>query len=394
MNITEAKDMKRKLKMLLLMLLAAAMVLGTVPALRNVSLAGRNDYKCGENVYWEKDSDNNIRIYGSGDMYDYTTLIDGFITTTNSPFARGNYINNVTIENGVTSIGDNLFNHAMIHGKLTIAPSVTKIGTAAFKNALKVGRNTTNGYAVKFFLNEEAEKTEETEETEEIEETDRDKYILDSNNRRYIYEARYEKDAQGNLIPVYEYAPVLDEDGKLVENDGKTVYENTWEIISLGYKVEADENGHYHYLHNDKGERQLIPEPSDSDKLTRIELSLPNVTYIGEEAFAGAYRLTSVTLGSQLEVIPEKAFEGASLLELRIPVGVKRIESRAFANNGDMYGDLYCGANTEYIGVQAFEKCGDHYYANGYVPQNAAIEKEAFKFVTFDAETCSYNIPV
>lgn len=81
--------------------------------------------KCGENVYWNYNNETyELTISGSGDTYDYQFG--------ESPFDKVN-IKSVIIQEGVTSIGEYLFEHSIYLEKIIIADSVSKIGKGAFE---------------------------------------------------------------------------------------------------------------------------------------------------------------------------------------------------------------------------------------------------------------------
>ena len=98
--------------------------------------------RCGENAYYRVTGENNdvLQIYGTGDMWDYN-YIDG------SPFADIKNITSVTVENGVTGIGEcafyDCFKYPSINPNtnpesapsVTLADSVAKIGSNAFESA-------------------------------------------------------------------------------------------------------------------------------------------------------------------------------------------------------------------------------------------------------------------
>lgn len=86
--------------------------------------------QCGENVYWELNrSTCTLTISGTGPMYDYTY-------DDKSPFNENGFgsIENVVINEGVTSIGNSAFAHSLSLKRITMADSVTSIGWHAFSN--------------------------------------------------------------------------------------------------------------------------------------------------------------------------------------------------------------------------------------------------------------------
>ncbi len=80
--------------------------------------------KCGDNLTWTLDDEGTLTISGTGDMYDYNSSGE-------NPAPWMDRINEIVIEEGVTSIGDQAFSGAYIK-KLTLPNSLTKIGNYAF----------------------------------------------------------------------------------------------------------------------------------------------------------------------------------------------------------------------------------------------------------------------
>ena len=89
--------------------------------------------KCGENVTytWNMDAET-LLISGTGDMYDYDDLEN------QSPFYGYGFMKTVTIESGVTSIGDYAFCECADLVSVTLADSVITIGKNAFKLCKKL----------------------------------------------------------------------------------------------------------------------------------------------------------------------------------------------------------------------------------------------------------------
>ena len=89
--------------------------------------------KCGENVNytWDMEAET-VVISGTGDMYDYND------TDNKSPFYYYGFIKTVTVESGVTSIGDYAFCGCADLESVTLADSVGKIGKDAFELCKKL----------------------------------------------------------------------------------------------------------------------------------------------------------------------------------------------------------------------------------------------------------------
>ena len=82
---------------------------------------------CGDNLTWTLDSTGLLTISGTGDMYDFTQWSE------NAPWYEHRFsINEVAIEDGVTSIGDYAFLYCSDIVHCSIPDSVTSIGESAF----------------------------------------------------------------------------------------------------------------------------------------------------------------------------------------------------------------------------------------------------------------------
>ncbi|MCM1543764.1 MAG: leucine-rich repeat domain-containing protein [Ruminococcus sp.] len=94
----------KKSKKLLSCFLAVLMLICAVPMA--VGAAEASSGQCGDNVYWTFEN-GTLTISGSGDMWNYPLLESPFIN--NDVTADNTSIKNAVIENGVTSIGDDVF---------------------------------------------------------------------------------------------------------------------------------------------------------------------------------------------------------------------------------------------------------------------------------------------
>ena len=100
---------------------------------------------CGDNVIYDLD-DGTLTISGTGDMDDYTA-------SNHSPFYDNDDIEEVVVENGVTSIGDYSFDECDNIESITVADSVNRIGANAFEDFTKpTDVITTNPVVRSFFL--------------------------------------------------------------------------------------------------------------------------------------------------------------------------------------------------------------------------------------------------
>ncbi|MBQ6944210.1 MAG: leucine-rich repeat domain-containing protein [Ruminococcus sp.] len=80
----------------------------------------------GKDIYYVLYSNGNLLVRGTGEMYDYD--IDG----NQSPFLNNNEIQTVVVSEGVTTIGENVFENCQNMGKISLPTTLTSIGHAAF----------------------------------------------------------------------------------------------------------------------------------------------------------------------------------------------------------------------------------------------------------------------
>lgn len=95
--------------------------------------------KCGDNLTWSLSDDGTLTISGTGDMYNYNDVAPYNIspwyhdlTSSNSGGYSGVSIKNVTIREGVTSIGNNAFVGCGKISNIEFPDSLTSIGKSAF----------------------------------------------------------------------------------------------------------------------------------------------------------------------------------------------------------------------------------------------------------------------
>ncbi len=90
-----------------------------------------------------------------------------------------------------------------------------------------------------------------------------------------------------------------------------------------------------------------------NNHITEVHMG-PGVTEIPARAFSAISQLTKVTLSESLTEIPDDAFTGASLKELIIPQGIKKIGSCAFLSNTSVLETLIIPDGVTEIGDNAF----------------------------------------
>lgn len=146
--------MKKNLKRVIAMLLTVVMLVGFVPMTGISASAASYTGKCGDNLTWSLDTTKGeLVISGTGPMYDYiwhdyplknvapwydylnkiysVTINNGVTSIGNSAFAYSK-VKNITIPDTVTSIGDSVFSNCYSLTSVTIPDSVTSIDSSAF----------------------------------------------------------------------------------------------------------------------------------------------------------------------------------------------------------------------------------------------------------------------
>lgn len=111
--------MKKRLLSILLVLLTALTLLPLG------ALADDNN-KCGENLTWNLDEIGILTISGTGDMYNYSSAYPAPWSAKNSDICE------ITVGDGVTSIGDNAFHSCNAERVDLQGTSLVSIGKNAF----------------------------------------------------------------------------------------------------------------------------------------------------------------------------------------------------------------------------------------------------------------------
>ena len=121
--------MKRRILSVLLVL---TMVVGMVPLLPlQVNAAESTSGTCGSNLTWTLDTDGMLKIRGSGKMDNYVVIND----YRNHPapwYSQRDSIKKISIDYGVTSIGNDAFCGCTGLSSINIPSSVTTIGNYSF----------------------------------------------------------------------------------------------------------------------------------------------------------------------------------------------------------------------------------------------------------------------
>lgn len=313
--------MKRFLKRSISILLVAVMLFGTAPLAGFVGLelpelnlfrtkaeAAETSGICGDNLTWTFDElTGTLTISGEGEMYNYNSY-DNL-----APWHL-NGIYSVTIEDGVTSIGDYAFYRSYDLTDVTIPDSVTQIGKGAFYSCKSITKLTISEYITE--IGEGAF-------------TDVLIKLLEYNAPSGLLLSAFSnpKFDEVKIGPKVKNAIVYGEQAEYPRNISAFV------VCVLAKKITVDpENKYfstdeYGVLFN-KNKTELIAYPSRSEN---TEYTVPDsVKTICFTAFRGSVNLKKIDL-SNVEEIQATAFVGCkNLADFKIPDTVKKVGSMAF----------------------------------------------------------------
>ncbi len=293
---------------------AFALILMTALCLcLSAGAAGSGD--CGENVHWELDDAGHLRIWGTGPMdYEYYK---------SEPWQSR--VTSVTIEEGVTSIGDNAFrrySNNVLLTSVSIASTVTSIGDRAFYNRREL----------------------ET--------------LTIPDNVGYIgTEAFLWCDAK-------LCAPIGSKAAVTISGIDRSFYP-AGSALGMKYDLDGDTvRGLAVTACDSQAVSVTVP-----DAVTRLEgrafegcgklksVSLPDgLKEIGPSAFCECTALTGITLPAGLTVIRENTFSKSGLRSITLPAGITELEYGAFIRCASLTSvTLNNGLKT--IGGSAFYGC-------------------------------------
>ena len=269
--------MKKTGKKILVSLITFVMLLTMVPMMGITATAAMPSGTCGEKLTWIfNTTTGELKIDGTGAMYDYPL--------TDSPWETYEAnIKSVVVGNGVTTIGEYVFDQCGSIKSVIIGNSITVIGVGAF-------RNCDNLKSVTF----------------------------------------------GNSVTTISRAAFYDCDSLTSVTIPKSVtsIQNAFESCDSLTTFEVDAENKY-YISDSSGvlynrnKTELIKYPIGNP---RTSFTIPDsVTAIGEDAFSNSTNLISVTIPDSVSKIGEYAFNNCSnLTSVTIPDGVTMIGERTF----------------------------------------------------------------
>ena len=291
--------------------------------------------RCGDSITWTLDDSDNLTLSGSGEMWDY---VYG-----DSPF-KDSGIKTVTVEYGITSIGNDAFYGCSGLTELTLPNSVTSIGESAFKNCSGLAKITSLAEIPP---------------------------VCGSGVFDGVNKTNCELIVPIVSVVAYKQARGWNEFSNITAATVRCGDSITWTLDDLGNLTLSGSGEMWDYVHGDSPFKDSgIKTVTIGDGITSIgnfvfygcsgltKLTLPNsVTSIGNNAFYECSGLTELTLPNSLESIEYSAFAYCSgLTELTLPNSVTSIGSSAFGGCSGLT-KLTLPNSLESIGEYAFFGC-------------------------------------
>ena len=330
------------MKKVISLFLSLAMLLSIVSVVDFSAYADVQTGSCGDNVTYSLDTETGVlTISGTGDMYSY------------GPFYENTNIKSVIIENGVTSIGDGVFQGCTSLRSVTIPDSVTSIGDDAFYGCYFTSENFVNNSNVE--LDDSSKPT--------IVDTDAGGFCIKDNelvNMRPTY-AIGEITIPDSVTSISDYAfnDCTSLTSVTIPDSVTSIDDWTFSSCTSLTSIEVSGNNKNYssadgVLFN-KDKSELITYPAGK---TDSEYVIPNsVISIGDSAFENCTSLTSVTIPDSVTSIGRYTFENCtSLTSVTIPNSVTSIGDYAFYNCTSLTSVTIPDSVTS-IGSGAFSNC-------------------------------------
>ena len=350
------------------LLLALALVLGWLPQLAVPAQAAGLNGDCGDSLEWNLNQvTGELSITGTGDMWDWgtsetaatpwrayaddiqrVTIEEGVTGIGDGAFLRCKnltwvsfpdslkrigsrafydcpYVDFWMLPNGLTSIGDEAFSRCGYLAGITIPPNVKRIGTAAFANISTLERTITI--------------------------LSRDCAIGDREDTLNNPANTTVRGLKGSTAESYakRYGYSFETIGEPFGECGDGA---TWSLDLETGEMTIDGYGDMW----DWGEFNPSPWSDFHDSITSVKINY-DVTSIGSLAFAGCRKLTDVTIPRFVTSIGEEAFCWCyDLKNVNIPDTVTDIREGAFANCSSLT-DITIPTSVRFIGENAFYNC-------------------------------------
>ncbi|MCQ2461971.1 MAG: leucine-rich repeat domain-containing protein [Clostridia bacterium] len=335
-----------KTKKLVSLILAAVMLMSIIPMSMFTAMAEDvlpKTGQCGDNVFWTFDSSTGaLALSGKGKTFNYSPVFDD----QRSPFYNNSSIKSVTVQDGITSLGDCIFDGCNNLDSASLPDTLEFIGYDSFMNTRISMNCTDDSFYIGNYLISSRPKTYNKLENFDV----REGTVL-------IAEYAFRSCNIGTVtIPdsckyINDYAFVNSKIGKVniskgVEKIGECIFYGSLVseiIVSPENKFYCSENG---VLFN-KDKTELIAFPNDS-KITSYTVPA-TVKKIDRGAFDYNINLNKIVFSEGLEVIDSCAFTYTTRLEAAIlPDTLKELGELAFGLSGIK--ELKIPAGTEKYG--------------------------------------------
>ena len=284
--------------------------------------AGELSGTCGDNLTWTfTTADCTLSISGTGNMYDYNYSND-------QPWYNFNQgIKNISLPDGVTSIGSSAFSYCSALTQVTIPNSVASIGDEAFSYCEALAEMTVLP-SVPPAITENTFSNINPQVKVSIPEGSRDAYMADENWKQLLYLSA----------------------GQLSGTCGDYL---TWTFTTADCTLSISGRGEMYDFSSYR------KQPWSNFRQGIKNISLPDgVTSIGEQAFISCSALTQITIPNSVTSIGEQAFFYCSALtQVNIPGSVTSIGNQAFVE---------CSALTQVILSNSVTSIGNAAFANCY----------------------------
>ena len=281
--------------------------------------AGQLSGTCGDNLTWTfTTADCMLTISGTGDMYDYVYSDQPWYN-----FNQG--IKNISLPNGVTSIGERAFMACETLTQVTIPGSVTSIGDRAFYGCSALAEMTVLP-TVPPAITENTFSNINPQVKVSIPEGSRDAYMADENWKQLLYLSAGQLSGTCGDYLTWTFTTAdctLSISGRGEMYDFSSYRKQPWSNFRQGIKNISLPDG----ITN-------IGAGSFSGCSALTQVDIPNsVTSIGNQAFVECSALTQVILSNSVTSIGNAAFANCyALAQVDIPNSVTSIGNYAFLN--------------------------------------------------------------